>query len=148
MCCDTDVFHRHEVRLNGNNSKEMSFLLLFDQNSPFHWGPSQWHKKTCALTHKRTLQLIDWTGLSADSVRNSMIIVQLYYVFLFFCFLLYTFIFVFLLVSSLLTVCPTQASLPCSIAGGVVYTVLWYRAGQGEPLYTLVQHHNRHHDLL
>ncbi len=29
-----------------------------------------------------------------------------------------------------------SAELPCSMEGGRVYTVLWYRAGEGEPFYT------------
>ena len=29
-----------------------------------------------------------------------------------------------------------SALLPCSLEGGRVYTVLWYRAGEGEPFYT------------
>ena len=30
------------------------------------------------------------------------------------------------------------AVLPCTITGGQVYTVLWYRASQGQPFYTSV----------
>jgi len=30
----------------------------------------------------------------------------------------------------------SRASFPCSIKGGLVYTVLWYRDSQGEPFYT------------